>query len=87
MLDALRGVRHVITIEENALAGGFGSGLKEALEDAPFRIHSLGIPDKFIPHGTQEKLRDQIGLTENHIVRVIKDLSMTGEPRFSIGSM
>ena len=44
---------HVITIEDHALTGGFGSAVVEALADELSRVdvHRLGLPDHFIQHG------------------------------------
>jgi 1-deoxy-D-xylulose-5-phosphate synthase len=52
--------RRVVTLENNALAGGFGSGLMElasSLETSPPpEFLRLGYPDEFIPHGTKKEL-------------------------------
>jgi len=58
-----------ITIEENVLAGGFGSAVLEALEGTDARIHRIGIPDKFIEHGPQNTLRDMVGLSAEKIAQ------------------
>ncbi len=54
----------VLTVEENALAGGFGSGVWEMLMDKGinFKGARLGIPDRFIPHGRASELRRELGL-------------------------
>jgi 1-deoxy-D-xylulose-5-phosphate synthase len=48
--------RALATIEENAIAGGAGSGVAEALVSRGVRIPllQLGIPDRFIEHGSRE---------------------------------
>lgn len=54
----------VITVEENALQGGFGSAVLEMLTDrglAP-RVLRLGLPDRFIEQGTQQELRALCGI-------------------------
>jgi 1-deoxy-D-xylulose-5-phosphate synthase len=60
----------VLTIEENALPGGFGAAVLEHVEDtfvAPgarrARIVRLGIPDRFVTHGKPALLREEAGLT------------------------
>ncbi len=67
--------RRIITLEENVLIGGFGSGVSEALSRAqicmPFK--SLGIPDAFITHGKQDTLRKSLGLDRDSIVRTITE--------------
>jgi 1-deoxy-D-xylulose-5-phosphate synthase len=67
LMDTLKGIETLITVEENNLAGGFGSGIQELLEGTGIRIHRIGIPDKFIEHGTQPILRKLVGLTEDQI--------------------
>ena len=60
----------VVTIEENALPGGFGSGVLEHLEDAfadrsddRARVLRVGLPDRFVSHGKPALLREEVGLT------------------------
>jgi 1-deoxy-D-xylulose-5-phosphate synthase len=59
----------LVTLEENALAGGAGSGVAELLSahgvDCPIR--HFGIPDTFVEHGGQDDLRRQVGLTAEAI--------------------
>ncbi|MGC9023077.1 MAG: transketolase C-terminal domain-containing protein, partial [Dissulfurimicrobium sp.] len=55
----------LITVEENALMGGFGSAVLEGLSDLgclPKKVVRLGLPDRFIEHGTQAILREVLGL-------------------------
>jgi 1-deoxy-D-xylulose-5-phosphate synthase len=55
----------LLTVEENALAGGFGSAVLELLESAgmtDIRMKRVGIPDRFIEHGSQTQLRADLGL-------------------------
>jgi 1-deoxy-D-xylulose-5-phosphate synthase len=58
-----------VTVEENVLAGGFGSAVMEAFEGTDTRILRLGIPDRFIEHGPQNTLRDMVGLSPEKIAR------------------
>ncbi|MBP1750399.1 MAG: 1-deoxy-D-xylulose-5-phosphate synthase, partial [Deltaproteobacteria bacterium] len=73
LADVAARSRRIVTLEENVLIGGFGSGVSEALSRAqicmPFK--SLGIPDAFIPHGKQDTLRKSLGLDRDGIVRTI----------------
>ena len=52
----------IVTLEENNLPGGFGSAIIEYFNDKNYKndILRLGIPDKFIDHGTQKELHKQI---------------------------
>lgn len=60
-----------LTLEENALMGGFGSAVLEALHDMNIRakVKRLGIPDRFIEHGNPTKLKELTDLDCNSIVQ------------------
>lgn len=68
-------VRAFVTLEENMLAGGFGSAVLEALADAGIRMPVLriGIGDAFVQQGTREELLALCGLTPEQIVVRIRD--------------
>jgi 1-deoxy-D-xylulose-5-phosphate synthase len=62
---AIRETGFVITVEEAALMGGFGSAVLEAASDAGLdtsRVRRLGIPDQFIEHGERGELLADLGL-------------------------
>ncbi len=63
----------LITIEENAIAGGAGSAVNECLATANIKIHvvNLGLPDRFIEHGDHQQLLAQCGLDAAGIRRAI----------------
>ena len=54
----------VVTLEENAILGGFGSAVLELLvgEGVTVPVLNLGIPDDFVAHGSQGELRKALGL-------------------------
>ncbi len=57
--------RPLITVEENALQGGFGSAVLELLEEKGLTnivVKRLGIPDTFVEHGAQGDLRHKYGI-------------------------
>lgn len=64
----------VVTIEENALQGGFGSAVLELFceEGLTVPVKRIGLPDKFIEQGTQTELRARCGLDVEGIVATIK---------------
>ena len=67
----------VLTIEEAVLQGGFGSAVLEFAHDHGYHhsfVDRLGIPDRFIEHGSVKELLDEIGLTPENIVVKIKSL-------------
>jgi len=62
----------IMTVEENALAGGFGAAVEEtvmALKVPDVAVERLGIPDEFQPHGSQEILRARLDLDVEGIMR------------------
>jgi len=66
----------IITVEENILTGGFGSGVLEFLSSIGVNtpILRLGLPDKFIEHGPRDFLLNKYGLTPKRMVAKIKKL-------------
>ncbi len=67
----------ILTVEENALQGGFGSAVIECLADActpTTRVVRLGIPDAFVEHGSQEILRSKYGIDTPAIVKAVRDI-------------
>ena len=63
----------LFTAEDNALAGGFGSAVNELLneEGASVRAACFGIPDRFVEHGSQSQLFEELGLMPAQIARAI----------------
>jgi len=86
-------VPRVITVEDHVITGGFGSALVEFLADNSIigvDVKRLGVPDRFIPHGTQDELRklcgfdkDAIAQTALQMVRRAKKKSREGWERGS----
>lgn len=71
-------VGFVITIEENALMGGFGSAVLEAanrLGLSTDRFKVLAIPDIFVDHGDREELLADLGLDANGLIKAAKALA------------
>jgi 1-deoxy-D-xylulose-5-phosphate synthase (EC 2.2.1.7) len=54
--------RLLVTLEENAIAGGAGSACAEALAGTGIRIVHLGLPDRFIEHGDPAHMLADCGL-------------------------
>ncbi len=65
---------NIITMEENMLAGGFGSAILEAANDiAPnTRVLRFGIPDVFVEHGDTKLLKKSCGLDEESMIEKIR---------------
>jgi 1-deoxy-D-xylulose-5-phosphate synthase len=67
--------RRLVTVEENVLAGGFGSAVLELLDEASLqqvRVERLGLPDRFIEHGPRELFRSMFDLDSEGIIRRIR---------------
>ncbi|MCR5504852.1 MAG: 1-deoxy-D-xylulose-5-phosphate synthase [Elusimicrobiaceae bacterium] len=72
--EALKLSHNLVTMEDNILAGGFGSAVAEFIADENLNANILrfGIQDEFIEHGTQKELFEQIGLTAAKIASKIQ---------------
>jgi 1-deoxy-D-xylulose-5-phosphate synthase len=68
----------MLTVEENALAGGFGSAVLELLADrgvlGNLRVRRLGVPDQFVEHGSQKELRARLGINRDGILEALRGL-------------
>ena len=64
----------IITIEDGALNGGFGSAVLEWLADNGYakKVIRLGIPDTFVEHGKPSELYHIVGLDTEGIIKAIK---------------
>ncbi len=64
----------LVTVEENAIMGGAGSGVNEVLmaHRKPVPVLNIGLPDFFIPQGTQEEMRAELGLDATGMEAKIK---------------
>ncbi|HEY1538315.1 MAG TPA: 1-deoxy-D-xylulose-5-phosphate synthase [Solirubrobacteraceae bacterium] len=65
----------LVTVEEGVLAGGFGSGVWEALNDVDAvdaRIMRIGLPDRYITHGAPALLYEEVGFTGRAIAERIE---------------
>jgi 1-deoxy-D-xylulose-5-phosphate synthase len=68
----------VLTVEEGALMGGFGSAVLEAANDAGLstgHVRRLGIPDRYIMHAEREEQLGEIGLDVDGITRAATELA------------
>lgn len=75
--EIFSGHQAVITVEDNALAGGMGSALLEFMADHHYRIFvkRLGIPDYFPGHGTIPELHRECGIDPDAVIRGLKDVA------------
>jgi 1-deoxy-D-xylulose-5-phosphate synthase len=80
ILKWARKTGRVITIEENVLQGGFGSAVLEMFQEHfffPRSVMRLGLPDAFIPHGSQAILRNLQGIDADGIELAVHRLLQT----------
>lgn len=61
---------NIITVEDGTIVGGLGSAVLEYMNDNSYNAHvsRLGVPDKFIEHGTQQELYEECGYHVEGIV-------------------
>ena len=66
--------KRVFTIEENTVVGGFGSGVMEVLSEEGIEVPvtRMGVPDRFLSHGSQKGLREACGLDKDGIEKKVK---------------
>nr|WP_319510910.1 1-deoxy-D-xylulose-5-phosphate synthase [uncultured Draconibacterium sp.] len=76
LTEIMNNFDQLITIEDGAIQGGFGSAVLEFMAENGFtnKIKILGIPDKFIEHGTPDELYKECGIDTKGIVRTAKEL-------------
>jgi len=76
ILSLARRCRALLTVEEHAGMGGFGSAVLEALSAAGVSVafRCLAVPDGVIEHGDTEKIRHDLGLDAEGIARAVRDL-------------
>jgi len=72
-----------VSVEENALMGGAGSAVSEALEELGIALPllRLGLPDRFIDHGEQSVLLADAGLDSAGIERSVRERFAHLQPR------
>lgn len=64
---------HVVTVEDGVRTGGFGSAVEDTFEDMgiAMKVSRLGVPDKWILHGSVPELRAQAGYDAASIVAAV----------------
>lgn len=75
ILETIRRSPTVITVEEGVLCGGFGSAVLEAANAEGLEtghVKTLGLPDRFVPHGTRSELLADLGLDATGIANTCR---------------
>lgn len=78
VLEAIDRCEFVLTVEEAALMGGFGSAVLEAAADAGVntsRVRRLGVPDWFVEHGERSELLADLRLDSVGIADACRQLA------------
>ncbi|MFM7640255.1 MAG: 1-deoxy-D-xylulose-5-phosphate synthase [Cyanobium sp.] len=75
LLPLARRISRVVTMEEGALAGGFGGAMVEALSDHGIQasVLRIGIPDVLVDHASPEQSKESLGLTPAQMAKRIQD--------------
>jgi 1-deoxy-D-xylulose-5-phosphate synthase len=73
LLDLARRHSCIVTLEENVVAGGAGSAVSECLAEhgVNVAVHHVGIPDRFIEHGSREDCLVLAGLDAANLERAV----------------
>lgn len=67
----------VLTVEDGTIVGGLGSAVAEFMVDHNYQgvdLRRMGVPDRFVDHGTQMELFREVGLDMEHIRRTLEQL-------------
>ncbi|MBO7542181.1 MAG: 1-deoxy-D-xylulose-5-phosphate synthase, partial [Bacteroidales bacterium] len=71
--EVARTYTHIVTIEDGVLEGGFGSAVLEFLADNGIElpVHRLGLPDRFITHGSLRELHRECHIDVDAVVETV----------------
>lgn len=77
ILEWTSSVPHVVTLEDNVLAGGFGGAVMEMFSSARVNkeFTNIGVPDHFLPFGAPSDVMESVGMdTDSVVERVLLSL-------------
>ncbi len=93
LVDTALRYRRIVTVEEAALVGGFGSAVMELYEQKELKnveVHRIGVPDRFIDHGSQGQMREKLKLDASGIVQQVEhwfpELALARKPQGAAAS-
>jgi 1-deoxy-D-xylulose-5-phosphate synthase len=66
--------RHIVTLEDNVLAGGFGAAILESFADAGMvkDVTCIGVPDEFLPFGAPGDVMEWAGMDPDSVIRRVE---------------
>ena len=75
--EVFKNYKSIVTVEDGALKGGFGSAVLEYMADSgvALPVKRIGIPDNFVEHGTPAELYNMLGMDVEGIAGVLKLLT------------
>ncbi len=77
LIPLIKRYKKVVTVEEQALAGGFGSAILELINDNNMEdilVKRIGINDKFVPHGDTNFMRSLYEIDSQGIAKEIMEV-------------
>ena len=74
--EVFKNHQNIITIEDGSIMGGLGSAVIEFMSDNGYssKIKRLGVPDRWVEHGTQEELYKECGFDKEGILSTCKEI-------------
>lgn len=92
LLQLASETRCLVTLEENVLAGGFGSAVLETLEMndrlSDVKVRRLGVGDTFVEHGDRDSLLQLVGLdvkqVADKVAAIVQETRNTSQARVSV---
>ena len=81
-------IKRVVTMEEGAVAGGFGAAVLESFSDhdIPVSMLRIGIPDQLVDHASPQQSKEALGLTPVQMAERIQSRFKLSGPAFTASS-
>ena len=72
--EIFKNYKSIVTVEDGALKGGFGSAVLEYMADSGYSlpVKRIGIPDNFVEHGTPAELYNMLGMDVEGVMKTLK---------------
>ena len=81
LIDAiLQKTSCLITVEDHHITGGFGSAVMEAVSSHGIEVHRIGVPDRFVEHGSPNELYREVGLDAENIAARVRQAAGSRTP-------